>query len=340
MASTRTTSRIKSLIVCALVAAAAIVALPRSASAVPDPPTAADLTAQLDKLAEQTEMLTEQYNGARIEVERQTRAVDAAQHAAATAQANFESRRTDLVEIAAARYMGGAFSRTGAILDSDSGKSYLDTLESEDMLARHTAGVVAQLNQARATAQSAREHARKLLAEARRMQEALAAKREKISAQTSRIETMLVTLTAPQRQAYTTRNVPSQAQVQAAYTVRAGNAAAQQAVQFALAQVGKPYVWAAAGPDAFDCSGLTMAAWAHGGVSLPHFAAAQFNFGQKVGYDEMQPGDLIFLYADLHHVMIYIGNGMAVSAPQTGENVKIVRVADSRSEFVGATRLS
>ena len=68
------------------------------------------------------------------------------------------------------------------------------------------------------------------------------------------------------------------------------------AVAFALAQIGKPYVFAAAGPGAFDCSGLTMAAWGKAGVSLPHFAAAQFGMGHAVSKSQLEPGDLVFFY--------------------------------------------
>jgi cell wall-associated NlpC family hydrolase len=179
-----------------------------------------------------------------------------------------------------------------------------------------------------------------MLVGARTKQEALAHKRASVIAQTEKFQTLLATLTAAQRQAYTTRGAPTTQQIQMAVNVHSGSAAAQKAINFALAQVGKPYVFGAAGPDAWDCSGLTMAAWAKGGVSLPHFAASQYNFGRHVGFGELQPGDLVFLYSDIHHVEIYIGDGLAVSAPEPGQNVKIVQVANSRSNFYGATRLT
>ena len=99
--------------------------------------------------------------------------------------------------------------------------------------------------------------------------------------------------------------------------VGGGSAKAQTAVAYARAQLGKPYVFGAAGPDAFDCSGLTMMAWAAAGVSLPHYAPSQMQSGSVVPIDvsAMLPGDLIFLYPDVGHVEIYAGNGMAISAP-------------------------
>ena len=78
----------------------------------------------------------------------------------------------------------------------------------------------------------------------------------------------------------------------------------------ALSQLGVPYVFAAASPGrAFDCSGLTLWAWGQAGVSLPHFAASQYAMLPHVPLDQLQPGDLVFFYSDLHHVGIYIGNG-------------------------------
>ena len=97
---------------------------------------------------------------------------------------------------------------------------------------------------------------------------------------------------------------------------------------FAEAQLGDPYVWAAAGPDAWDCSGLTMAAWASAGVSLAHYAEAQYYESTPVSVSQLQPGDLVFWSyngapSGIHHVAMYIGNGMIIHAPRTGRNVEI-----------------
>ncbi len=112
---------------------------------------------------------------------------------------------------------------------------------------------------------------------------------------------------------------------------------AATAVRAALGQLGVPYRFAAASPGrAFDCSGLTMWAWAQAGVSLPHFAAAQYGMLPHVPLDQLQPGDLVFFYSDLHHVGLYIGNGMMVQAPRTGDVVKVSPLAGRN--LVGAAR--
>jgi peptidoglycan DL-endopeptidase CwlO len=95
------------------------------------------------------------------------------------------------------------------------------------------------------------------------------------------------------------------------------------AVQYALAQVGDAYVYGAAGPSAFDCSGLTMAAWAQAGVGLPHSSSAQFGAGPHISSSALQPGDLVFYYSPISHVGMYIGNGLIVHAANPGAGVLV-----------------
>ncbi len=109
--------------------------------------------------------------------------------------------------------------------------------------------------------------------------------------------------------------------------VHAVGSAASIAVQTALAQVGKPYVYGAAGPDSFDCSGLTMYAYAAAGISLPHYTGAQFGVGRHVAQSDLQPGDLVFFGPNLGHMGMYIGNGQLVHAPHSGDVVKVVPLA-------------
>jgi cell wall-associated NlpC family hydrolase len=108
-------------------------------------------------------------------------------------------------------------------------------------------------------------------------------------------------------------------------TPASGGAAA--AVQYALAQVGDAYVYGAAGPDAFDCSGLTMMAWAQAGVSLPHSSSAQMGSGTPVSISALQPGDLVFYYSPVSHVGMYIGNGQIVHASNPSQPVNIAAVS-------------
>lgn len=96
------------------------------------------------------------------------------------------------------------------------------------------------------------------------------------------------------------------------------------AVAVALAQQGKPYVWAADGPDSFDCSGLVIYAYAHAGrPGLPHSSRELRSMSRSLSADQLQPGDLVFGGSPIHHVGIYIGNGQMVHAPHSGDVVKV-----------------
>lgn len=100
---------------------------------------------------------------------------------------------------------------------------------------------------------------------------------------------------------------------------------ARIAVAYALAQVGKRYVAAAAGPSSFDCSGLTLAAWAQAGAYLPHYSKAQWSATSRVSRGDLRPGDLVFYFgAGAHHVAIYVGGGMMVSASNPRDGVELI----------------
>lgn len=120
------------------------------------------------------------------------------------------------------------------------------------------------------------------------------------------------------------------------------NAIAATAIEAAKTRLGDPYVWGATGPDTFDCSGLTQWSYAHAGVSLPRVAADQYNAGAHVPLNALEPGDLLFWATDLsnpatiHHVAIYLGDGMMLAAPHTGDVVKVQPVY--MSGYIGATR--
>jgi len=110
------------------------------------------------------------------------------------------------------------------------------------------------------------------------------------------------------------------------YTPPAVGTGVQRALAYAKAQLGKPYLWAAEGPNAFDCSGLTMMAWRAGGKSLPHWSVAQFAQSTRISVGQLRPGDLAFWGStpgSIHHVAMYIGDGQIIHAPRTGQPVQI-----------------
>ncbi len=115
--------------------------------------------------------------------------------------------------------------------------------------------------------------------------------------------------------------------------------AVKRAIAYAKAQLGKPYVWAAAGPGSFDCSGLTMQAWGRGGKSLPHYSVAQFAQSTRVSMADARPGDLLFWSnnaspSGIHHVALYLGGGQFIEAPHTGAYVRYNSISNWYPDFV------
>ncbi|MGV9266214.1 NlpC/P60 family protein [Kitasatospora sp. NPDC003701] len=111
---------------------------------------------------------------------------------------------------------------------------------------------------------------------------------------------------------------------------------AADVIKFATAQLGKPYEWSSTGPNSFDCSGLTGAAYRAAGVKLPRISQDQWKAGPHIARGDLQPGDLVFFYDDIHHVGLYIGDGKMIHAPRKGKNVEVLPI--SVMPYMGAVR--
>ena len=168
-------------------------------------------------------------------------------------------------------------------------------------------------------------------AEIQEKQDQLVAEKKTIDANLAEAEALLDKLKAEEREALLSRG-----SVRLPSGVDATGAAAT-AIRYAMAQVGKAYVYGAAGPSAFDCSGLMMMAWAQAGIALPHSSSAQYGIGRHVSSQELQPGDLVFYYSPISHVGMYIGNGLIVEAANPGAGVRVSGVFSM--PYAGATRL-
>ena len=317
---------------------------PLAASATPtEPHTAATVQKRLTELVRKNSQLNEQVNQARIDLAAKQKAAGQARAAAAAAAVAYDQARTAMSATIAAHYEGGSFSATGALLSSTNGKSYLDQLQTLSMLSTHAAQVAKQLGAAKAAADSSSKHAASLLQQASARSKSLSHQQSDLRKQVTKYHALLAQLTAPQRTAYQNTiavpvAAPALTQTMASLSTAPVPGAAKQAVEFARAQIGKAYSWGAAGPDAYDCSGLTMASYASAGISLPHSAAEQYNYGTPVSIDALEPGDLLFYYSPIGHVTIYIGGGQMISASTEGVPISAMPVS-AMSGFVGAKRI-
>ncbi len=322
----------------------------------------AQVSALLDRLGRQNEALDERYNQAAALVAAEKRRADAAARTARAAAAAATRARNRLAMAAAQRYEAGAVDSTGLLLTSSTPEDYLNNLSSLDLVSGQFATLRSSAVDAARRAHALAGQAAARLASARTKEQQLRQQRGRLADRTKHYQQVLAGLNEQQRQAYARARSVALAKARAIAAAQAARAQAQPRVQtnvsappavpaagasssavqrvvdFAEAQVGKSYSYASSGPDAYDCSGLTMMSWRQAGVSLPHQASAQYNVGQHVSYSQLQPGDLIFLYHPISHVEIYVGPDLAVSAADPAMGIVYVHPSQDMADFAGATR--
>jgi cell wall-associated NlpC family hydrolase len=331
-----------------------LVALPGSASA---EPSVGQVTQMVAAASHRLEVVSEQVNQARVELTKQQAAAHRADHSADVAQSRLKVMRGKVRQIARAAYTSGDVSRVDVLLTSRSPEELLSQMGTLDVIAGHQVDVLRQASTSARDAQRARAAADRAERAARKTLDSITAKQAQLSSQVADYKAEYARLTAAQKRAVARQvagkavkaapavaapaalAAPAAAAPAVAAPVAAGSRAAQVAVQTALAQVGKPYVWGASGPNAFDCSGLTMYSYAAAGVALPHSSSAQSGMGVPVSRSQLQPGDLVFFYSPVSHVGMYIGNGQMVHASTEGTPVQVVSL-DSMPGYNSARRIA
>jgi cell wall-associated NlpC family hydrolase len=281
-------------------------------------PTVAEVEAQLDAMWREAEPLIEQYNAVHEEfVRNQTRQAELAA-ALAPLEAELSVAQERIGEIAARAYVSGQADMLNAMLSTEAPGELADQLVYLDSLARIQTASLRAVVEAKAAYDEQKAPVDALVTQ-------LSAQDAELSTRRAEIESRLDELQALRIQAYGSTGGTGDYRpwvCPAEYLPTPGYLAAA----FACAQAGKPYVWGAAGPDYYDCSGLTLDAWQEAGVYLPHNAAAQRRSMTYVDRANLQIGDLVFYYSDLSHVSIYVGDGKVMSAPRSGDVVRMVNM--------------
>ncbi|MEP7023556.1 MAG: NlpC/P60 family protein [Actinomycetota bacterium] len=298
-----------------------------AAPATTTPASLKALVAKATKLARQVDALSEQYDGLRIQLNEAKTEARIAHQAAARDLKHLSAGQLAVGQIAAEGYMTGGVDPALQLLQNSDPQAFINRASIMLQLQRENGDKVTVLTSAEKAAERAQLTAQ---------QEA--AKATKLSAQmNTRVKAIRAKENVLNGTAYKqamqifeqTGNYPN-------VPMPSGNSVGIQALRWALTQRGKPYVWGAAGPDSFDCSGLVMWAYAKVGISLNHFTGDQWNEGVHVSKDSLAPGDLLF-FDGLGHVGIWVGNGLMVDAPHTGTVVQIQPV--SWPAFDGAVRI-
>ena len=342
------------------------------AQAAPDPIDQAKV--RLAQLDEQTSKVQEDYTEAQAALDKAQKDLDRSQRDLKTQSDKVATMRKALGRVALSDYQsgGGVSMTTQLVASGDSGQflSKLATIQNvtertsvqfQDFQAEQARlkSMKSQAEADRATIESQRNQQAKLLADAKKKEQEAKQVVDRLTAQ-QRAE--LKRQQAAEAQAAAAHAVsrsagrptdqqsalgqPSSSSTQASQTgsqvpipdpSHGVSSRAQSALSFALAQLGKPYIWGGTGPTGYDCSGLMMASWGKAGVSLPRTAAAQYAAGTPVSTSDLQPGDLVLFYPGITHVGMYIGDGKFIhaSSPRTGIKVSVLAQQPS---YQGARR--
>jgi cell wall-associated NlpC family hydrolase len=300
---------------------------------------------QLRAFNEQFEKVTEQYNDARILLAKRKAASKAAERKAQAAAQAVGAYRTKVKRLVTSESRSDPFGTFGAMLSSASPGDFAAQASIIDVVATRRAAVLTEASKASAAAAKADRDAKAATAAAAKLTSDLAARRTDLSRRAAQSKALFDRLTASERRAFLDAQPPADARASRTETRSAPSAGAVNvpvsgragvAVAAAKSKLGSPYVWGAAGPSTFDCSGLTMYAWAQAGVSLPHSSSMQMGSGQRVSLSALAPGDLVFYGSPVHHVALYVGGGQVIHAPQSGDVVRYASV--DMMPPVGATR--
>ena len=293
-------------------------------------PNIDDVQKRVDRLYHEAEQAQERYNDAKLELSDLESDLDSLEADQGRQDAAFEDVREQVQDSIVRQYEGESLSNVGQVVVSDDPQTFLaqlSTMSAFNDLQSQLFDEYATEAEALGIRQEATE---KRAADVAETEEQLAKEKAVVDDKLAEAEAVLDDLKEEEREEMLSRGV-----VRVPSDVPASGRAAA-AVKYALAQVGDSYVYGAAGPSAFDCSGLTMMAWAQAGVGLPHSSSAQFGTGPRIAMGDLQPGDLVFYYSPISHVGMYIGNGMIVHAANPGTGVVVSSV--SSMPYTGAVR--
>jgi cell wall-associated NlpC family hydrolase len=334
VASPGRTQVFRALTILALTGAAVAVPASSGQAAPTTPGTCAQTKAQFAANGVAAEKTAEALNDAKIARVRTEKALAAATVKARAATVVFDKSSSDFKQLVTGELKSAPAGQFAVFFTSGSPKQFADQMALMDYVAGRKGQKIQALAATRATAAKAQADVTAKLTERKKIEQTMVTKAADLKKRATTLTGLLQNLCVEDQPAVqaerASRDMPR-------VDVGPASGGAQKAVQTALAQIGDPYVWAAAGPNSFDCSGLTSYAWASAGVSLPHSSSQQYNQGTHISRSQVRAGDLVFFYSPISHVGIAINNTQMVHASTFGVPVKIADI-DS-SPFVGATRL-
>lgn len=308
-------------------AAGAVSLLPTQSQAAPNP-TVEEVREEVERLYEEAEAPTEEYNAISERQKKLQREVDGARDRLARKQQEINELREQTGPLAAAQYRSGGIDASVQLFLSGDPDNYLDQAQMLDRTSSRQSDALRAMRSKQREITQEREAAQQRLKALAETRAKAARTKDEVQDKLAEARKLLNSLTAQQRAKMEADQEREDAAAGASDTPATYNGPAsgrgKAALDFAYAQLGKPYEWGSTGPNSFDCSGLTGASWRAAGVSLPRTVKEQYDAGRKVARSDLQPGDIIYWYNDNQHNGMYVGNGKAIHAPRTGKNVEIV----------------
>ncbi|MFF5443563.1 NlpC/P60 family protein [Streptomyces sp. NPDC012888] len=316
-------------------AAAAVALSSHSAVAAPAKPGKDEVKAKVDALYEEAEKATEKFNGAKEQQEKLEKEIGRLQDQVARGQGDLNELRRTLGSMASAQYRTGGIDQSLALFLSSDPEDYLDKAATLDQLSGQQLEAVQKIQtKQRALAQQRQEAAAKLKdLDATRKE--LGEKKAAIQTKLGEAQRLLNSLTAQERsqlqdeEERASRDAGDRAGLGGA----TGSGRAGAALAAAKTKLGSAYISGAEGPTAFDCSGLTQWAYKQAGVGISRTTWTQAKEGTRIPLSQLQPGDLVFFYDDLHHVGLYAGNGMTLHASNPRGGVKYEKISYMDPQF-------
>ncbi|MEV2255756.1 NlpC/P60 family protein [Streptomyces sp. NPDC050147] len=301
----------------------------------------AEVKSKVDALYREAEIATEKYNGAKEKAENAEKSLGELRDEAARKTEKLNTARRELGSIATAQYRSGGIDPAVQLALSSDPDQYLEraalAARADSRQAAAVSGVQKQLQEI----DQLHTEADGTLAHLTSRQAELKKHKETVTGKLDAAKRLLSQLTSDQRAEFTGEDKASRDTGRDGVTgvpAKAPSSRASAAVSYAYKALGSPYVWGATGPDAFDCSGLTQAAYRAAGVGLPRTTYAQIAAGERVPRSQLQPGDLVFFYQGISHVGLYVGNGQMIHAPNPSAPVRLAPI--SQMPFAGATRVA
>jgi cell wall-associated NlpC family hydrolase len=283
----------------------------------PSDTSVSSLVAQINQQWNALEPTIESFDAVSERLQAQQAKADKLQAAIQPLALQVQISQSLLAPVAARMYETGPTSSLTMLLNSKSAGQALDLIATLDRMQAHRNDQIAKTAALAQKYEQQKQPIDALVASLTQQRASLAQQKAKIDAAIANLDTL-------RKKAWGSTVQPGPTRPVACPQVYTGDAGSKAAL-WACNQIGKRYVFGSAGPNTFDCSGLTMRAWQSVGVSLPHNAYQQKHSIPSVSYANLRPGDLVFYFASISHVTIYVGNGWVVSAPSTGDVVRMKR---------------